>query len=264
MSAELEQEALQKTGCELIIRTHWAELRDNTRRHLVSAGAYSETGVRKRIDPEYFNTEVTALEIALGRMRRCMDAKRPEPGSKAKDLVTEYLDAEESLHLVLAPDWARSEPVFLRYALHALRRCEMAKTAHAAIPLRPSIIGGAFRVLLSFIGFLLLLASPYMLAMGLAASSAGDVGQAARVFYLIAGGAYALYAVYVWGRGGNTKSRRVYIAWERLDRAGLRNWATTGSAAAAFQEDLLRQGLPVPLVGIDIARSLEHAVNQPK
>jgi hypothetical protein len=109
---------------------------------------------------------------------------------------------------------------------------------------------------------LLLLSAPFFLASLLTAAVAGKFGEAAFACYGLA------VTALVFGRAKNliredndstssSKERQTFRAWQHLADDRFESWTGSGAGAKALLEDMIRRGMKVPSIAIDLCDALK-------
>ncbi len=253
----------QEAGKKEITRS-WRALRPETRAWLTSTGHYNDRGTP--IQVESGEAEVEDLEYNFGLMIRCVEAKLPNRTEKGAPIPSEATNSEipsALAALIYLP--IGQDPVFLRRALLALQRFEMARLL-CVLPAQKesSSLQDIGRLAFGLFCLVLLLVSPAILAGGLVSAANGDYGDTSAALYALGFIAWMLNILRGLGKDGpGTIDEQTYKAWAALNPYQSGNWTVGGAGASAYFSEMSRKGLQVPAVAFDLCESLKAQVLRP-
>jgi hypothetical protein len=260
-----EYERVLKLG-QKQIRDRWHVLLPSTRRALVVTGFYSERGERlKPEDPPYsreLKDDVETLEAGLGRFKACAGAKLPARKDKGvtipgEALTDEVLSSCESILCV--PEW--QDPDFLRLALIAIAAHQEANMLTMIGPKNTdSLVSTALRVVGGLVKVVVLYASPFAAAAGIAAAVRQDVGSAAVSFYIVAWAIWCAVTAKNTGSEG-TVWERSYGAWQNFRYS--RAFGVIGASAGRELDRMATEGCRVPHIAFDVCEALRCRMSAP-
>ena len=256
-------ERAQKAGKGAISQS-WKSLRPETRKWLAQSGYYSEQGGAALELPDDSADSVESLEYHLGVLALCSDAVLPGRTEKNAQIPLDACknDVPASISEILVHPYGM-EPYFLRLALHAIRKHEMANLMER-IPVLAESSAAKNIGKLAFSAFciLLTLLSPLVAAGALSSAFAGKFGDTAAALYGIGSIVWMLNIAKAWGQeapdnsqAGNDK--KAYQAWLQLGPYGLGMWSALGAGAFVYFEDMQQKGLRVPIIAFDVAAALK-------
>jgi hypothetical protein len=240
------------------ISRSWQRLRPETRAWFVKSGHYTDRGALTHV--EFTNSDVEELEYNLGLINRCVDAKLPQRSEKGAPIPPEASSNEvQSALSSLIYLHCGQDPVFLRRALLALQRYEMARLL-CILPVEKTLsssrnIGTA---LFAVFCFVLMLAAPAILASALVSIAHGNYEDTAAALYALGFIAWMLNIARGLGKDGvGTKDEQAYLAWSGMNPYQSGDWTAAGPGALAYFEEMMRKGLNVPAIAFDICESLK-------
>lgn len=258
----------QKTGQEYIGKA-WKQLRDKTRLAFTSTGFYDDWG--KRLSPEEYSTnvetEVENIEYQIGVLKLCADSQLPKR-TEAKAIIYREAFTDDVLHasleLVYHTKW--HDPQFFRLALSAIpihQRANLMLRLPVQKENKSFVLKGLFAIAMALFSGLLILVSPYVLAMALTSASNHDVPGSTGAFYLLGFTAW----LYLLGKnlakpseGNVSADEKAYLAWDRLSYSTtVGPWLGNGTGAKIYFEKIANDGVPVPLVVFDLCSALEYS-----
>lgn len=238
------------------LRDNWKYLRRDTKDWLSGSGYYDAHGTSLNSENRDYDREVEWLESEIGVLSRCVEAKLPTrsekgaqiPGCAASDDVLEA--AGSIIYLPQAQD-----PAFLRVALRAVKQHQLANLLTRLPPPRDQHLWT--KPIVGLISLVLVLASPMFLASAIVAGARGDLYAAMLPLY----GLGITFFMAQWTRNlANPEARTVdELAYDGWFRLGLLNrpWLCSGAGAAEYLKQMMREGVLVPLVALDLCEALE-------
>lgn len=254
----------QQAGKTEITRS-WSALRPETRAWLTSTGHYNNRGIPLQV--ESAQSDVEDLEYNVGLISRCVEAKLPNRSEKGAPIPPEATDSDIlSALTTLIRRPIGQDPVFLRRALLALQRYEMARLL-CILPVTrtQSTLQSIGRLIFVVFCLFLLLISPAILANVFVSTVAGNNGDTAIGLYALGFTAWMLNIMKNLGKETpGTKDEQAFNAWAALNPYSSGDWTAGGAGAHAYFEDMLRKGLSVPAVAFDLSTSLKlQALRKP-
>jgi hypothetical protein len=238
------------------IRGSWQRLRLDTRVWLSKSEHYNERG--SPMDVEYQNSDVEDLEYNLGLINLCMKAKLPQRSEKGVPIPAEACSTEvQSAFSFLMYHPCGQDPVFLRQALYALQRYEMARLL-SILPAEKATSSFKTIGLILFAGFsfVLLLATPAILSETLVSVARSNYGDTATGLYALGFVAWMFKIGKGLGKNEGTKDEKTYQSWAFLNPYQSGDWTASGAGAVTYFKDMRKIGLEVPLIAFDLCESL--------
>lgn len=247
------------------IAKDWQLLPEKLQQWLLNTGKYNQRGVYvEKPEEEGDSSQVEHLEYQLGVVASCAESDMPGRDQKPAQIPSDALDDDvlRAVSSLLQHPYGQSK-VFLRLALQAIRKHQMANLL-MRMPTKKVIgtSGGVWLLIWSVISTIGLVLLPAFFGIALVSASSGDgLGTIGGLY--AAGISVAVYK----GIKNNVKAmeapgsvdEQAYEAWYWLGHFGQYEWNVTGAGAKAKFEDMLRRGLPMPLIAIDVADSLARA-----
>ena len=256
-----EYEKSVDVGTEFLSRC-WRNLGDKTRNFLTASNFLGENGRPLPLDEREKLGEAEDLAYSLGVLQRCVNANLSRGTKKAPSslplvaLKPEVLVAAGSL----MHGYRNQEVEFLRLALMAIRQHQIATTL-TRLPtfgVNGFDFLGLLKLGLVLLHFLFLLLLPAFLGIALVASAKGDEAGAIFACYGI-GVAYFLRR---WVKNLSAESQLsndelAYQYWLNLG-GGIDDgpWLAGGPGAATYLAGMVRKGVKVPPVAIDLCEML--------
>lgn len=255
----------QKVG-QQYIRNSWKLLKEETQTCLVTSNCYNQKG--QRLEVEYGEAEdIEELEYHIGKLKQSADCKLPSRTEEGAMIEGGALSDDVLMacdHLLFYPQW--HDPSFLRLAMRAFRTHKLANLMTRLPAIKEAkywLVKPTLLILYGILGFLLMLASPYFIAIALTSAAQGNEGVAASALYVVGA------AVFILAHQKNlTKdigkpingNEVEYNEWYRLNDYQAGSWLTTGAGAKFYFEEMARKGVNVPPVAIDLCAALETSV----
>lgn len=260
-----EYDRVVKVG-QQVIRDRWHCLLPSTQKALAGTTLYSERGQRLTPDePPYSRDpkdDVDRLEYALGRFKLCAGAKLPARKDKGAPIPEEALTDEvlNSCEEILGVT-AWHDPDFLRLALIAIGAHQEANMLTMIGPKNTdSVASPGLRILGGLGKLVVVYASPWAAAAGIAAANRQDVPSAAFAFYIVAWGIWlAVTSKHKTSKG--TVFERSYGAWQQFRYS--RAFGVVGAAARRELDRMATEGLRVPHVAFDVCEALRCRMGAP-
>lgn len=253
----------RKAGQKEISRS-WQRLSKDTRTWLLESQHYNEHG--SLIEAQSDNSDVEDLEFNVGLISRCAKATLPQRSEKNVLIPPEAhpSDFPSALSFLMYHPCGQ-DPVFLRQALHALQRYEMASLL-CILPAEKVSSTAKNVGLFLFGGFILvlLLATPAILADGLVSIARGSYGDTATALYGLGFIAWMFNIARGMGKEAETKTgtkeEKTYKAWAFLNYYQAGDWTAAGAGAATYFQEMRAAGLTVPLIAFDLCESLQAKI----
>ena len=268
-----EYDELQQAG-ERYITNKWKFLREYTRSYLIASGCYNKDG--ERINVETFNSdqtnEIDLLESSLGRLKLCADYRLPSRSDK-EAIISRDAESDEVLfacdNVLRRLEW--NDPFFLRLALSAFTVHRLAYLMFR-LPTKKeksvfmSIIGAGSLLFFWFLAFMLVLASPYFVSVALISVIKGNEGSTILMMYFIGFTIYLMIAL-----KGKEKKRKnnnsiyeydyqfEYDEWETLN-SNKTSLYTVGAGAKFYFQEMVKKGVNIPPIAIDLCVALEDSL----
>lgn len=244
----------------------WTRMSEQTRSLLVASNYYSAGGSRQEIAYEDTSDAIDSLEYNLGVLKRCVDSTLPKRG-EPNGMVPGVALTDEVLNSAGEILYERHlEPTFLRLALQAIGKHELANLLTKLSPMREDrflVFRTIVRLLFGLLTIGLVLASPFLLGTALVSSTQGDVAGTVGALYGL--GITALLAWEMKTFPEKSKKRSpdeiAYGFWTKVAFSINGPWLSTGAGLGAHLEDLLRQRVSVPAVAFDLCAALHRVVS---
>ncbi len=256
-------DSAEKAGQEFI-RKNWNRLKPRTTETLISSGYYDNHGNR---DQEHFGGgEVEHLEFNVGLLDRCDHCSLPNRSDNgahiSKDVYSDDIFGA-CVDLLYQPLW--HDPQFLRLALNAFPKHQMANLLFILPPIKedkPLFLFIKFLAIVGF-GFLLFLitiSSPYFLGLAFVSAAQGDIESTVFALYVLGSGVWIHFFMKNMTNNESKKSQyeKNYDAWN-----GLRShwgWQSTGSGARFCFHEMAKNGVSVPPLAFDLCAALEASI----
>lgn len=266
-----EYDIAQEVG-KLFILKKWKFLTENTKNYLTGSGCYSPDGDRINNEDSRLSDEITSLESRLGYLKQCADFR---PSRNHRELIFgNVANSDEVLfacdEILYNPQW--NDPFFLRLALDAFG---VHRVAYLIFMLPPAekdkssfmiAIGTAALLFFGLLTLMFVLALPYIISEALISAVTGDKDNTVFMMYLIGLTIYLLLAF-----KEKLKKRKntnliqsydyqfEYDEWERLNFHKT-SWSTVGVGAKFYFQEMIRQGVRLPPIAIDLCAALEASM----
>lgn len=259
-----EYECVLSVGRKQIAKD-WQALPEDLQQWLLNTKSYNKRGAHVETpEGEGDTSQVEHLEYQLGVVAGCAVSDLPSRDQKPAHIPSDALDDDvlRAVSSLLQHPCGQSK-VFLRLALQAIRKHQMANLL-MRMPSKKVMrtSEGVWLLIWSVISTIGLVLLPAFLGIALVSASSGNgLGTIGGLY--AAGISVAVYK----GVKNNVKAmeapgsvdEQAYEAWYWLGHFGQYEWNVTGAGAKAKFEDMLRRGLPIPLIAIDVADSLARA-----
>lgn len=250
-----------EAGKALIVK-HWRFFNAAFRDWLVSSHQYSDDGKVLSVASGNDDALVTELEYHLGTIHLCNEVRLPSPRMESSEAFPYFISHARSSAAFLLFHPYGQDPTVLRLALRAVAQQEKARLLES-LPTSQEygIVRFLGRLGLFTISGVLLLASPSFLASVLTSAAAGKFGDTALGCYGLAFTALLVRWVKKLIREevdstSSSLERQTLRAWHHLVDDRFESWTGSGAGARALLEDMLRRGLKVPPIAIDLCDAL--------